>query len=93
MDSNIEISLERANNELLLARAVHLLSQNAEVKKETFNLPEKITFYSAVISHSYYSIFYGAKAYLKSQRILQFQSKVNITLFIRSLGILLKKEK
>ena len=32
--------------------------------KESFELPQHITFYSSVISHSYYSIFYAAKALL-----------------------------
>ena len=69
MDSNIDIALNRADNELLLARAVQLISENAKVKKETFTLPEEITFYSAVISHAYYSIFYSVKAYLISKSI------------------------
>lgn len=69
MDSNINICLERADNELFLANSIHLLSSDSKIKLETFKLPEKITFYSAVISHSYYSIFYSAKAYLLSKNI------------------------
>ena len=67
MDSDTNICLDRANNELLLASAIHLLSNEPKVKEETFNLPREITFYSAVIAHAYYSIFYSAKAYLISK--------------------------
>ena len=67
MDSNTDLVLNRADNELFLARAVYLLSENSKVKKEIFSLPEEITFYSAVISHAYYSIFYSAKAYVMSK--------------------------
>ncbi|MDO8563991.1 MAG: hypothetical protein Q7R87_03200 [Nanoarchaeota archaeon] len=67
MDSNIKLCIERAENELILARAVKYLSDNSTLKKESFNIGEDITFYSAVISHAYYSIFYSAKAYLISK--------------------------
>ncbi len=70
MDSNISLCLERADNELALAGALELLSGNEQVKKEIFNIDKTLTFYSAVISHSYYSIFYGAKAYLISKGIV-----------------------
>ena len=63
MDSMVEIYLNRANNEILLAQSVKRLSENLE-DKQNFNLPSDITFYSSVISHSYYSIFYSAKSIL-----------------------------
>lgn len=69
MDTNINISLERADNELILCKSIFLLSENSNVKKEVFTLPENITFYSAVIAHAYYGIFYSAKAYLISKGI------------------------
>lgn len=34
-----------------------------------FNLPEDVSFYSSVISHSYYAIFYAAKALLLTKKI------------------------
>ena len=63
MDSMVEIYLNRADNEILLAQSVKRLSENSE-DKQNFNLPADITFYSSVISHSYYAIFYAAKAVL-----------------------------
>lgn len=64
MDSNIKLCIERSENELILAKAIKKLSDNPSLKKENFNIDENTTFYSAVISHAYYSIFYSAKAYL-----------------------------
>ncbi len=69
MVSNFKICLERADNELYLAGSIQILSDNSKLKKEYFNLEESITFYSAVISHAYYAIFYSAKAYLISKGI------------------------
>ena len=68
MDSIVEIYLNRANNEILLAQTVKRLSENVE-DKQNFNLPSDTTFYSSVISHSYYSIFYSAKAILLAKNI------------------------
>lgn len=63
MDSMIRIYLERAKNEILASKSLKMLSENAEAKKE-FDIPPDTTFYSSVISHSYYAIFYAAKALL-----------------------------
>lgn len=68
MDLMVEIYLERANNEHLLAEALKKLSETIALKK-AFGLPEKATFYSAVIAHAYYAIFYSAKAALFTKRI------------------------
>jgi len=68
MDSMAEIYLIRANNEILAADSLKRLSENIEDKKN-FNIPSSVTFYSSVISHSYYSIFYGAKAILLTKKI------------------------
>jgi len=68
MDLMAELYLERANNEHLLAEAIKKISETDDVKKE-LRLPEKITFYSAAISHSYYAIFYSAKAALITKKI------------------------
>ncbi|MBU2639030.1 MAG: HEPN domain-containing protein [Nanoarchaeota archaeon] len=44
------------------------LSENEEAKKE-FDIPPGITFYSSVISHAYYAIFYAVKALLLAKGI------------------------
>lgn len=69
MDSTTKIYFDRANNEIKLAESIVLLSENDKVKQEVFNIPKSMTFYSAVISHSYYAIFYSAKAYLQTKGI------------------------
>jgi len=68
MDSIIEIYLDRSNNELMAAECLKRLSEKEDYK-EDFNLPEDASFYSSVISHSYYAVFYAAKAILLSKRI------------------------
>lgn len=65
MGSLIEIYLDRANNELLSAEVLKRITEQ-EADKINFELPEDISFYSAVISHSYYAIFYAAKSLLLS---------------------------
>ncbi|MBU1136495.1 MAG: HEPN domain-containing protein [Nanoarchaeota archaeon] len=68
MDSMVEIYIERAKNETLTAESLKKLSE--EIKfKENFDIPNNTTFYSSVISHSYYSIFYSAKAILLTKGI------------------------
>ena len=68
MDLMAKIYLERAENELRLAKSIFNLSNNEKVKIELEANPDD-TFYSAVISHSYYSIFYCAKAILFSKEV------------------------
>lgn len=68
MDSMVEIYLERADNELLAAESLKKLSEDAKSREE-FSLPQSTTFYSSVISHSYYSIFYSAKAILLTKGV------------------------
>ncbi len=68
MDSMVEIFLDRANNEILAAGSLKRLGEEARLKEE-FQLPARITFYSSVISHSYYAIFYAAKAMLMTRGI------------------------
>lgn len=68
MDLKVKLYLERAENELRLAKAIFNLSGNEKSKIELEANPDD-TFYSAVISHSYYSIFYCVKAYLFSKNI------------------------
>ncbi len=64
MDSEVKLLLERAENELDLAKVIFILTENKNLQSEIFHLDKTQTFYSSVISHSYYCIFYSAKAYL-----------------------------
>ena len=68
MDSLVEIYLERANNEVMAAESLKRLSEQNEDKKN-FDLPLNTSFYSSVISHSYYAIFYSTKALLLTKNI------------------------
>ena len=68
MDSLVRIYLERANNEIMAAKSLKRLSEN-KGDKENFSLPSDVSFYSSVISHSYYSVFYSAKALLLTKNI------------------------
>ncbi len=69
MDSSVKLLLERAENELQLAKVIYTLTENRTIQSEVFHLDKIQTFYSSVISHSYYCIFYSAKAYLLSKGI------------------------
>lgn len=68
MDLKVNIFLQRADNEMLTALSLKKLSENKN-EAINFELPEGTTFYSSVISHAYYAIFYSAKAYLLSKNI------------------------
>ncbi|MEK6968081.1 MAG: hypothetical protein AABX51_05620 [Nanoarchaeota archaeon] len=67
MDSKLYI--HRAENEIKLAEIIFEISEKPNLQKETFKVNNPETYFSAVISHSYYSIFYGAKAYLAKKGI------------------------
>lgn len=69
MGSLIEVYLDRAGNEIMAAESLKRLSEQEE-DKVSFNLPDDISFYSSVISHSYYAIFYAAKALLLIKEII-----------------------
>ena len=64
MDSGIKLFIDRARNELDLANVIYIVTGNRRMQIEEFHLKQAQTFYSGVITHSYYSIFYAAKAYL-----------------------------
>ncbi len=68
MDSMVEIFLNRADTEIIAAEALRKLSEEPEAK-ENFQIPSNATFYSSVISHAYYAIFYAAKAILLTKSI------------------------
>lgn len=69
MDSMVKVYIQRAENELRLAKAIFNLSKNLEVKRE-LGANDEDTFYSATISHAYYSIFYSAKALLLAEGLV-----------------------
>ncbi len=66
---DLRLYLERAENELTLAQAIFILTKDEKLQREAFEIQTPLTFYSAVISHSYYCIFYSAKAYLLKKGI------------------------
>ena len=64
-----KLYLEKAQNEFELARIIKQITEDEQMQKEAFKVSNTLTFYSAVISHSYYCIFYSAKAYLSKKGI------------------------
>lgn len=64
----IILNFNRAENELKHAETMFKISESKKLKPE-LNLLDEDTFYSGVISHAYYSIFFGAKALLMSVKI------------------------
>jgi len=69
MDSEYKLYLKRAQNELNLARIIFKLSIEKNIQINIFKIEEEDTYFSSTISHAYYSIFYGAKAYLLTKSI------------------------
>ncbi len=68
MDSKVKIFQERAYGELIAARALRKLSED-EKSKEILEVPSSSSFYSGVIGHAYYAIFYSTQAYLAYKNI------------------------
>jgi len=68
MDFEYKIYLSRSQNELNLSNMIYKISGDVKMQIEVFGLTAD-TYYSAVISHAYYAIFYAAKAYLGSKEI------------------------
>ncbi len=64
MNNESELYLQRAENELISAQVLFDISSNPQLQRVQFKLEKEFTFYSSVISHSYYSIFYSSKAIL-----------------------------
>jgi len=64
MNDEAELYLQRAENEFVVAKMLFDVSSNPILQKEHFKIEKDFTFYSAVIGHSYYCIFYSAKAIL-----------------------------
>ncbi len=68
MDSGLYLA-QRAENEIKLAGIIFRISESLEIQKEVFEIKEPETYYSSVISHCYYAVFYSAKAYLLTKGI------------------------
>ena len=68
MDLMISVLLKRSENEFIIAEKLKQMSEDKQLK-EFMKIPETMTFYSSVISHSYYAIFYSAKAMLLTKKI------------------------
>src|SRR4030042_1314874 len=64
MDSDTKLYLERAQNELKLAEIVMQISINKDIQIKIPEIDKPDTYFSSVITHAYYSIFYTTKAYL-----------------------------
>lgn len=64
-----KLYLSRAENELIAGKILNEVSTNQQIQKEQFKLETSFTFYSSVISHCYYCIFYTAKAILMNEGI------------------------
>jgi len=64
MKEESRLYLQRAENELVIARILYQLSEKIDLQKEEFHLEKIFTFFNGVITHSYYCIFYSAKAIL-----------------------------
>ncbi|MBU0760375.1 MAG: HEPN domain-containing protein [Nanoarchaeota archaeon] len=69
MESQIKLYLERAENEIVLSETLFKISSDEKIQADVFSIDKETTFYSAVISHAYYCIFYSAKSYLLSKGI------------------------
>jgi uncharacterized protein (UPF0332 family) len=69
MDSMAEVYLKRARSEIESAEILFEASRKKEIK-DVFNISEDSSFYSGVISHAYYSIFYCAKAMLLTKNVV-----------------------
>lgn len=69
MSDEAELYLQRAENELAAAQILFDISSNIILQKEQFKLERDFTFYSTVISQSYYCIFYSAKAILVKEGV------------------------
>ncbi|MEK6850029.1 MAG: HEPN domain-containing protein [Nanoarchaeota archaeon] len=72
MDLKDETLIERAEHEIAVSELLDKLSGDIS-ERTTLNISLGTTFYSAVISHAYYAIFYSAKYYLlsKNMKILE----------------------
>ena len=68
MDSKADMYFKRARTELETAEILFEISNNEDTKTN-FNISTDSTYFSGVISHAYYAIFYSAKAILLTKNI------------------------
>lgn len=68
MDSKADMYFKRAKTEFEIAEILDEISKNKETK-QNFDISPDSTYYSGVISHAYYAIFYSAKAMLLTKNI------------------------
>ena len=64
----IRLNLRRAENELKNAEMIFKVSVN-DIFKNELGLLKEDTFYSSVISHAYYAIFFATKALLLKEKV------------------------
>jgi uncharacterized protein (UPF0332 family) len=69
MDSKAEMFVRRARTEIDSATILFESSSDKSRIKEDLKIDQDSTFYSGVISHAYYSIFYCAKAMLLTKGV------------------------
>lgn len=77
MKDEANLYLQRAENELVAAQMLFDISSNIVIQKEQFKLEKNFTFYNIVIGHSYYCIFYTAKAILIMEGIKTYAPEVH----------------
>ena len=65
MDSKADMYFNRAKTEFETAEILFNVSKN-NLLKSNLNVSPDSTYFSGVISHAYYAIFYSAKANLSS---------------------------
>ncbi|PIN95319.1 hypothetical protein COU53_00050 [Candidatus Pacearchaeota archaeon CG10_big_fil_rev_8_21_14_0_10_30_48] len=70
MDSDTKLYLQRAQNELKLAEIIMQISVNKDIQTKIQEIDKPETYFSSVITHTYHSIFYTAKAYLIMKEII-----------------------
>ncbi|MBS3089866.1 hypothetical protein J4461_03245 [Candidatus Pacearchaeota archaeon] len=70
MDFDTKLYLERAGNELKFAEIAMQISINEDIQTKIIKIDKPETYFSSVITHAYYSIFYTAKAYLIMKGII-----------------------
>jgi len=68
MDLIYKNYLERAQNEINLSEIIMQISENPSTQTN-FKVTKIDTYFSSVISHAYYCIFYSTKAYLLNKGI------------------------
>jgi hypothetical protein len=54
---DLRLYMHRSENEIKLPEIIFTISKDLSMQIDLFNIKEPETFYSAVISHCYYSIF------------------------------------